>query len=69
MPRGFKTVCGYTNTANLKLKHLTKGGTEQYRVSWIHQGYMKERVYHTLAEALEYIQQIQAEFYPAEKTF
>ena len=67
MPRGFKTVCGYKNTDNLKLTHLTKGGTKQYRVLWIHQGYSKQRMYHTLAEALAYIQQIQTEFYTPAK--
>ena len=68
--RQYKTVCGYTNTKNLKLMHLVKGGIEQFRVVWYHEGYMKQLMYHTLAEALAYIQGIQAEYYsPAEKTF
>ena len=67
MSRGFKTVCGYKNTEHLKLTHLIKGGTEQFRVLWIHQGYSMQRMYHTLADALAYIQGIQTEFYSPAK--
>lgn len=70
MPTNYKTVCGYKNTKNLRLLCEMKGNVQRFRVNWYHEGYMKSRVYSTVAEALAYIQEIQAEFYtPAENAF
>jgi hypothetical protein len=69
MPTNYKTIRGYTNTKNLKLSVEHQNGSERFRVGWYHEGYYKSRVYPNLAEALAYIQEIQAEYYPAEKTF